>query len=83
MFSFAAIKSNGLYSPPMMVLLKVLKRADKTFIILLNGKEEVVSVDRLKAASIEKESIKPLEQLSNQCQSKNCDYGDINIPFLP
>ena len=45
---------------------KVLKRADKTFTILLNGKEEVVGVDRLKAASVEKESTKPPEQISNQ-----------------
>ena len=45
---------------------KVRKRADETFTILLNGIEEVVSVERLKAASVEKESTRPLEQISNQ-----------------
>ena len=32
----------------------------------MNGEEEEVSIDRLKAASIEKESTRPLEQISNQ-----------------
>ena len=62
MLSFAAIKSNSLYDGTF----QVLKRADKTFTILLNGKEEVVSIDRLKTASVEKESTKHLEQTSNQ-----------------
>ena len=39
--------------PPYDGPFKVLNRSDKTFTILLNGKEEVVSIDRLKAAFVE------------------------------
>ena len=45
---------------------KLLKRADKSFTILLNGKEEVMSVGRLKTASVEKVPTISLEQTSNQ-----------------
>ena len=48
---------------------KVLKRADKSFTILLNGKEEVMSVDRLKTASVEKVPTISLEQTSNHKQT--------------
>ena len=39
--------------PPYEGPFKVLNRSDKSFTILLNGKEEIVSIDRLKAALVE------------------------------
>ena len=58
--------------PPYEGPFKILNRSDKTFTILLNGKEEVVSIDHLKAVFVEKHQrifqISP--RLNSQCLSR-------------